>query len=60
MRENASVVLGFVTVFLLNALLVWLYDWAFFAEVDVWRAALFFVAAEIVAATAWAVTRDAP
>lgn len=59
MRENASVVVGFVAVFLLNAFLVWLYDWAFFAEVDVWRAALFFVVAECAAVAALAVTRDA-
>ncbi len=59
MTDNGKVLLGFAAVFLLNALLVWLYDWAFFATVDVWRAALFFVVAEMAALAAWVVVRDA-
>ncbi len=59
MTDNARVIAGAVCMFLINALLVHLYDWAFFAGVDVWRAALFLMVVELVLLTTWALVRNA-
>ncbi len=59
MTDNARVITATVFMFLANALLVYLYDWAFFAGVDVWRAALFLMVVELFLLAAWALVRDA-
>ncbi len=59
MTDNARVIAGAVGMFLVNALLVYLYDWAFFAGVDVWRAALFLMVVELFLLATWALVRDA-
>ena len=59
MSDNTRVIAGTVGVFLTNALLVWLYDWAFFATVDVWRAALFLMVVELVLLATWTLVRNA-
>ncbi len=59
MTDNARVITATVFMFLINALLVWLYDWAFFAGVDVWRAALFLMVVELVLLATWALVRNA-
>lgn len=58
MSDNTRVIAGTVGVFLTNALLVWLYDWAFFATVDVWRVALFLTVVELVLLATWATTQN--
>lgn len=59
MSDDARVIAATVGMFLINALLVWLYDWAFFATVDVWRAALFLMVTELVLLATWALVRNA-
>ena len=58
MSGNTRVIAGTVGMFLINALLVWLYDWAFFATVDVCRAALFLMMVELVLLAAWTLAQN--